>query len=72
MELAAGDRVRIVGLVQSDCLGVTGIVLDVKPSTLFGPRHKRCRVDFKGRVRGILSCNLVKVEEKPAPEALAS
>ena len=64
MELSAGDRVRIVGLVQSDCFGLTGTILEVKPSLLFGPRFKRCSVDFQGRIRGILNCHLVRVEEK--------
>jgi len=69
MELNAGDLVRIVGLVQSDCFGLTGTILEVNPSIAFGPRFKRCRVDFQGRIRRILNCYLVRVEPKPETRA---
>ena len=72
MELSAGDRVRIVGLVQSDCFGRTGTILEVKPSQLFGPRFKRCSVDFQGRIRGILNCHLVRVAEKKKTRSTAA
>ena len=69
MELHAGDYVRIVGLVQSDCFGLVGKILEVTPSIAFGPRFKRCRVDFQGRIRRILNCHLVRVEAGPDTQA---
>ena len=62
MQVLVGDRVRIRGLVQSDCIGLTGTVLEVLPSALFGPRARRCRVDFGGRIRRIIDTHLVRVE----------
>jgi hypothetical protein len=56
-----GDRVCVRGLVQSDCLGLTGKILEVRPSALFGPRILRCRVDFNGKVRRLLSVHLAPV-----------
>ena len=53
-----GDRVRVRGLVQSDCLGLTGTIIDMHRSALFGPRVQRCKVDFNGKVRRILSLHL--------------
>jgi hypothetical protein len=58
-QLKVGDRVSIRGLVQSDCLGLTGTVLDIRPSALFGPRIQRCKVDFNGKVRRLLSVHLI-------------
>lgn len=66
MQVMVGDRVRIRGLVQSDCIGLTGTVLEVLPSALFGPRSRRYRVDFSGRVRRIMDKNLVRIGA-PAP-----
>ena len=56
-----GDSVCIRGLVQSDCFGLIGRVLDVHQSALFGPGIQRCKVDFNGRVRRLLSLHLVQV-----------
>ena len=58
-EMKIGDRVSIRGLVHSDCFGMTGKVLDVRPSALFGAKIQRCKVDFNGRIRGILNLHLV-------------
>ena len=54
-----GDRVCIRGLVHSDCFGMTGKVLEVYPSALFGRGIQRCKVDFNGKVRRILNLHLV-------------
>ena len=54
-----GDRVFIRGLVHSDCFGMTGKVLEVYPSALFGGGIQRCKVDFNGKVRRILNLHLV-------------
>ena len=58
IELKIGDRVYIRGLVHSDCLGMTGKVLDVRESALFRG-IQRCRVDFNGKIRRLLSLHLV-------------
>ena len=57
-ELKIGDRVYIRGLVHSDCFGMTGKVLDVHESALF-VGLQRCKVDFNGRIRRLLSLHLV-------------
>jgi hypothetical protein len=57
-QLKIGDRVHIRGLVHSDCLGMTGTILEIGKSALFGPRVQRCKVDFSGKVRHILSVHL--------------
>ena len=57
-QLKVGDRVCIRGLVQSDCLGLTGTVLAIDRSALFGPGIQRCRVDFNGKIRHLLSIHL--------------
>jgi hypothetical protein len=36
-----------------------GKVLDVHQSALFGPNIQRCKVDFNGRVRRLLSLHLI-------------
>ncbi|PYS11020.1 MAG: hypothetical protein DMG17_23465 [Acidobacteria bacterium] len=59
-----GDRVRVRWLVQSDCLGLTGTVLDVQPSVFLGRDVQWCRVDFGGRQRRVLSIDLVRVYER--------
>ena len=71
MQVLVGDRVRIRGLVQSDCIGVTGTVLEVLPSALFGPRARRCRVDFGGRIRRIMDNHLVRVKAASAARSAA-
>ena len=57
-KIKVGDRVWIRGLVHSDCLGITGRVLEVGESALFGPRVQRCKVDFNGKIRRLLSLHL--------------
>ena len=49
-QLKIGDNVCIRGLVQSDCLGITGKIIEARQSALFGPRVQRCKVDFNGKV----------------------
>jgi hypothetical protein len=63
-QLKVGDRVYVRGLVQSDCLGLTGRVLEVRQSAMFGRGVQRCKVDFKGKVRRLLSLHLVPVVER--------
>jgi len=58
-ELKAGDRVYVRGLVQSDCLGMIGTILEVRQSALFGPGIMRCKVDFNGKIRSLLNVHLV-------------
>jgi hypothetical protein len=53
-----GDRVCIRGLLHSDCLGRTGIILEITKSALFGRHVQRCKVDFNGKVRRILNIHL--------------
>jgi hypothetical protein len=59
IKMKIGDRVCIRGLVHSDCFGMTGKVLEVYPSALFGRGIQRCKVDFNGKVRRILDLHLV-------------
>ena len=67
-----GDRVRVRWLVESDCLGLTGTVLDVQPSVLMGRDVQWCRVDFSGRQRRMLSIDLVRVYEHSGTLATAA
>ena len=60
-QVKVGDRVCIRGLVQSDCLGLTGTVVEVSPSALFPHRIHRCKVDFNGKIRRLLDVHLVPV-----------
>ena len=57
-QMKVGDRVCIRGLVHSDCLGLTGKILEVRQSALFGPGIQRCKVDFNGKVRRLLNVHL--------------
>ena len=57
-EIKVGDRVIIRGLVHSDCLGLTGRVREVRQSALFPAGIHRCKVDFNGKVRRLLSLHL--------------
>jgi hypothetical protein len=57
-EIKVGDCVVIRGLVHSDCLGLTGRVLEVRQSALFPNGIKRCKVDFNGKIRRLLSLHL--------------
>ncbi len=69
-KVKVGDKVCVRGLVQSDCLGLTGKVLEVRQSALFGPRVQRCKVDFNGKVRRLLSLHLAPaVAQKNATTA---
>jgi hypothetical protein len=63
-QLKIGDRVCIRGLVQSDCLGLTGTILDIRPSALFGPGIQRCKVDFNGKVRRLLNVHLAHARRR--------
>jgi hypothetical protein len=67
-----GDRVCIRGLVQSDCLGLTGTILDVRPSALFGPRIQRCKVDFNGKIRRMLNVHLMHTTRKSGVNVLTA
>ena len=62
-EFKIGDHVCIKEFIYSDCFGMTGTILEIGQSALFGPRVQRCKVDFKGKVRRILSIHL-----RPAPK----
>lgn len=66
-QLKVGDRVCIREFIYSDCFGMTGTILEVGQSALFGPRIQRCKVDFNGKIRRILSVHL-----RPAPKQGAS
>jgi hypothetical protein len=57
-QMKVGDRVCIRGLVHSDCLGLTGRILEVRPSALFGGGIQRCKVDFNGKIRRLLNVHL--------------
>jgi hypothetical protein len=63
-EIKVGDRVCIRGLLHSDCLGVTGKVLEVHPSALFSTGVQRCKVDFHGKIRRVLSLHLIQAAER--------
>ncbi|HYR43736.1 MAG TPA: hypothetical protein VER98_11970 [Terriglobia bacterium] len=63
-KVKVGDQVCVRGLVQSDCLGLTGRVLEVRQSALFGPRVQRCKVDFNGKVRRLLSLHLAPARKQ--------
>jgi hypothetical protein len=67
-----GDRVSVRGLVQSDCLGLTGTILDVSPSALFGPRIQRCKVDFNGKIRRMLNVHLTHTTRKTGGNAVSA
>ena len=41
-QLKVGDRVCIRGLIHSDCVGMTGTILEIGQSALFGPAVQRC------------------------------
>jgi hypothetical protein len=63
-EIKVGDCVVIRGLVHSDCLGLTGRVLEVRQSALFPAGIKRCKVDFNGKIRRLLSLHLSHTAER--------
>ena len=72
LEFNIGDRVCIRGLLHSDCLGLTGIILEIGKSSLFGPRVQRCKVDFNGKVRRILDIHLRPANKRAAPKSTAA
>ena len=57
-QMKVGDRVCVRGLVHMDCLGMTGRIIDVRQSALFGPGVQRCKVDFSGKIRHLLNVHL--------------
>ena len=69
MQMKVGDRVRVRGLVHSDCLGLTGRILEVRQSALFGPGVQRCKVDFNGKVRRLLNIHLALSAQRGASTA---
>jgi len=71
-QMKIGDRVSVRGLVQSDCLGLTGTILDVRQSALFGRGVQRCKVDFDGKVRQLLNVHLVHTARKRSGKALSA
>ena len=71
-QMKIGDRVYIRGLVQSDCLGLTGTILDVRPSALFGSGVQRCKVDFNGKIRRVLNVHLTHAAHQPRRNALSA
>jgi len=71
-QMKIGDRVSVRGLVQSDCLGVTGTIVDVWPSALFGPGIQRCKVDFDGKVRRLLNIHLIHSTRRAGKNALTA
>ena len=70
-EIKVGDRVYIRGLVHSDCLGLTGRVLEVRQSALFREGVQRCKVDFNGKVRRLLSLHLTRVNDRASATTAA-
>jgi hypothetical protein len=67
-----GDRVSIQGIVHSDCLGLTGTILEISQSAMFGPAVQRCKVDFKGKVRRILSVHLRPADKQGSSASAAA
>ena len=57
-QMKVGDRVCIRGLVHVDCLGLTGEIIEVRQSALFGPGIQRCKVNFNGKIRRLLNVHL--------------
>ena len=56
------DRVRVRWLVQSDCLGLTGTVLDVQPSVFLGRDVQWCWGDLAvGIVRTTIFRNILRI-----------
>ena len=66
-QMKVGDHVYVRGLVHMDCLGVTGRIIEVRPSALFGPGLQRCKVDFNGRIRRLLNLHLTLAANKGRP-----
>ena len=72
LEFNIGDHVLIRGLLHSDCLGLTGTILETGQSALFGPRVQRCKVDFNGKVRRILNIHLRPAIKRQAAKTAAA
>ena len=70
-EIKVGDRVCVRGLLHSDCLGRTGKVLEVRQSALFPAGVQRCKVDFNGKVRRLLSLHLIHATERSSSVSAA-
>ena len=70
-EIKVGDRVCVRGLLHSDCLGLTGKVLEVRPSALFPAGVQRCKVDFNGKVRRLLSLHLIHAADRNSTASAA-
>jgi hypothetical protein len=71
-QLKIGDLVSVRGLLHSDCLGMTGTILDIKQSALFGPRVQRCKVDFNGKIRHFLSVHLTATAKAGSASTVAA
>jgi hypothetical protein len=71
-EMKVGDRVCVRGLVHSDCLGLTGKILEVRQSALFGPGIQRCTVNFNGKIRRLLSVHLALSVQKGESKSTAA
>ena len=70
-EIKVGDRVHIRGLLHSDCFGLTGKVLEVRPSALFRRGIHRCKVDFNGKIRRLLSLHLTHASDRKTTSTAA-
>jgi hypothetical protein len=57
-QMKIGDHVCVRGLVHLDCWGMTGKIIEVRQSALFGPGIQRCKVDFNGKIRRLLNVHL--------------
>lgn len=71
-QMKVGDRVSIRGLVHSDCFGLTGKILEVRQSALFGPGVQRCTVDFNGKIRRLLNVHLALSAQKEGKASSAA
>jgi hypothetical protein len=71
-QLKVGDHVSVRGLFHSDCLGMTGTILEIKQSALFGPRVQRCKVHFNGKIRHFLSVHLAATAKADSVSTVAA
>ena len=71
-QMKIGDRVCIRGLGHSDCVGLTGTILDVRPSALFGRGVQRCKVDFNGKIRSLLNIHLTPATRQRGGSSLTA
>jgi len=70
-QIKVGDRVCVRGLLHSDCLGRIGKVLEVRQSALFRAGVQRCKVDFNGKVRRLLSLHLIHAVDRNSSTSAA-